>query len=78
MSGWQNDLEDFLLRHEDDIAYGINDFDDLRTVFIAVTGKQPIEENSTVQKCIKPDGISVEDLPLGGPPCTYPSFFPSG
>ena len=33
-------LRDWLLIHESDIAYGINDFDDLRTVFRAYIGRK--------------------------------------
>ena len=37
-----NKLMDYLLRHEEDIACGINDFDDLRECFELIIGRKPI------------------------------------
>ena len=36
------DLRTYLLYHEDDIAIGINDFDDLRTVFFDVFKREAV------------------------------------
>lgn len=35
------ELIDYLKSHEDDIALGINDFGDLRSVYIAIFKKEP-------------------------------------
>ena len=34
-------LEDYLLRHESDIATGVNDFGDLEQVFMGCMGRKP-------------------------------------
>lgn len=39
-------LKDFLLRHEQEIALGINDFSDLSELFESVMKRHPIEVNS--------------------------------
>ena len=38
-------LEEYLTYHEEDIAIGINDFDDLREVFECIIGKPATYEN---------------------------------
>ena len=35
-----NTIKDYMLCHEDDIAFGINDFDDLRHPFEVLIGRQ--------------------------------------
>lgn len=35
------DIIDYLVFHEDDIAYGINDFGDLRQAFEELVGREP-------------------------------------
>jgi len=35
-------LEEYLLNHEEDIAIGINDFADLRAVFICLLGRKAV------------------------------------
>ena len=37
----QDELKAYLLNHESDIAYGINDYGDLVNVFIGVLGREP-------------------------------------
>lgn len=37
------DLVTYLLAHEGDIAYSINDYSDLHHVFHAIIGRQPME-----------------------------------
>ena len=37
-----DDLKDYIISHEDDIAIGINDFGDLQQVFIGVIGRQSV------------------------------------
>lgn len=37
------DLKKYLLAHEDDIYYGINDFAELEYLFHTVIGRQPME-----------------------------------
>ena len=34
------DLKEYLLSHEDDIAFGINDFGDLKQAFIGFFGRE--------------------------------------
>jgi len=41
---WRNELAQYLLDHEEDIAIGINDFDELRSTFKAIIGREPKEE----------------------------------
>ena len=38
------ELVDYLLEHEDDIAWSINDFDYIRSLFIEVIGRNPTRE----------------------------------
>ena len=39
-----NKLTDYLLHHEEDIACGVNDFDDLRECFELIIGREPISD----------------------------------
>ena len=39
-------LKEYLLRHEQDIALGCNDFSDLSELFEAVIGRDPLEINA--------------------------------
>ena len=38
---WQDSLKSFLESHEDDVAYGINDWYELKPVFLALMGREP-------------------------------------
>lgn len=38
--------KNWLLRHEQDIALGINDYCDLHELFIAIVGRSPNETNA--------------------------------
>lgn len=38
------ELKEYLLRHEYDIAIGINDFSDLERVFIYLHGREPSDD----------------------------------
>ena len=40
----RKNLRDYLLYHESDIASGINDFGDLRLVFIEVLNRKPYKD----------------------------------
>jgi hypothetical protein len=40
----ENDIYEFLKDHEDDIAWGINDFDRLREFFTEVIGREPAKD----------------------------------
>lgn len=40
----EQDLKEYLEFHEDDIALGIDDFAELRSVFIVMFNRQPIHE----------------------------------
>lgn len=37
----ENKMRDWLLKHESDIAHGINDFGELQSTFHDLTGRQP-------------------------------------
>lgn len=41
------DLVTYLMEHEDDIAYSVNDFGDLRALFVDVMGEDPKKERLT-------------------------------
>ena len=38
-------LNHYLLTHESDIAYGINDFGELKDLFVEVCGRLPVKDN---------------------------------
>lgn len=40
------DLKDYLLAHEDDIYYGVNDFGALSHVFHVIMERQPLPQNN--------------------------------
>ena len=41
MAEYRNDFVAYLERHEDDIAWDINDYGDLREIFIAIFSRPP-------------------------------------
>ena len=40
------ELTEYLERHEDDIAWGVNDFSDLRNVFKLCIGREAVKDES--------------------------------